>query len=396
MKNDTSSGHELADKFLGLKEDDLDRRIGLTKREAQAFSIQRLLASMMDESNPEARNAAGLELAACLAAGHGEHGGLVLPAEISGLGLPRSERAANITEPSAGGFLQSTTVRGDLIIDMLRPSAPLMSLGTVLSGLPPGDHGVPRVDAGLTGGFIATEDDEAPSTEHEFGLLTLSPKTAGASTYMTRAFVRHAVKGSEELIRRDIADAIGATVEAAFWTGDGTAGTPVGLLHTDGLGAVVGGEHGANPSWDHVVALETALGTANAASGRLGYVTNAAIRGALKRTPRHTTANVGGYIWEPFPGMPDSSVGMLNGYPAYVSNHAPADLVKGDSPNCCPILFGNFEDLIIGLWGGLELAVDPYSRSRRGGVIVNAFLDCDLLIRRPASFALMKDALPLV
>ena len=50
------------------------------------------------------------------------------------------------------------------------------------------------------------------------------------------------------------------------------------------------------------------------------------------------------------------------------------------------MFFGNFADMIIGLWGGLEIIVDPYSDSRKGAISISAFQDVDVAIRRVASF----------
>ncbi len=41
------------------------------------------------------------------------------------------------------------------------------------------------------------------------------------------------------------------------------------------------------------------------------------------------------------------------------------------------MFFGNFADLIIALWGGLDITVDPYSSSAKGGVRIVGFQDVD-------------------
>jgi hypothetical protein len=60
---------------------------------------------------------------------------------------------------------------------------------------------------------------------------------------------------------------------------------------------------------------------------------------------------------------------------------------------CSAIIFGNFADLMVGFWSGLDLLVDPYTASTTGVVRVVAMQDCDLAVRHPESFAAMKDAL---
>jgi hypothetical protein len=60
---------------------------------------------------------------------------------------------------------------------------------------------------------------------------------------------------------------------------------------------------------------------------------------------------------------------------------------------CSAIIFGNFADLIIGMWGGLDLMVDPYTGSTAGTVRVVTLQDVDIAVRRAESFSAMVDAL---
>jgi hypothetical protein len=56
-------------------------------------------------------------------------------------------------------------------------------------------------------------------------------------------------------------------------------------------------------------------------------------------------------------------------------------------------MFGNFSDLVIGMWGTLDLLVDPYTGSSAGTVRVVTLQDVDVAIRNVESFATMVDAL---
>jgi hypothetical protein len=51
------------------------------------------------------------------------------------------------------------------------------------------------------------------------------------------------------------------------------------------------------------------------------------------------------------------------------------------------ILFGNFADVILGLWGALEILVDPYTSSASGTVKVTAFQSYDVGVRHAGSFS---------
>jgi hypothetical protein len=73
--------------------------------------------------------------------------------------------------------------------------------------------------------------------------------------------------------------------------------------------------------------------------------------------------------------------GTLNGYQGIVSNQATAG----------NLYFGNFSDLLIGMFGGLDIVVDPYSNSTSGTVRVVALQSVDVAVRHAVSFAFGND-----
>ena len=93
-----------------------------------------------------------------------------------------------------------------------------------------------------------------------------------------------------------------------------------------------------------------------------------------------------GFIWE-------GGDTPLNGYRAGVTNSVPGNLTKGDGTGLSAIIFGNFADLVIGMWGSLDLMVDPYSGSTAGTVRVVALQDVDVALRNAESFATFEDVL---
>ena len=93
---------------------------------------------------------------------------------------------------------------------------------------------------------------------------------------------------------------------------------------------------------------------------------NAAMRGALKTAVKES--GQASYIYEN---------NEVNGYRGDVSNQVEAN----------DLWFGNFADLLIGYFSGLDLMVDPYSNSTSGTVRVVAMQDVDMAVRHPESFS---------
>jgi HK97 family phage major capsid protein len=86
--------------------------------------------------------------------------------------------------------------------------------------------------------------------------------------------------------------------------------------------------------------------------------------------------------------------GEVNGYRAFASKQVPSNLTKGTSTTICSaIIFGNFQELIIGEWGTMEVIVDPYTLADRNLVKIVSVQMVDVGLRHVASFAAIQDAL---
>ncbi|MBT9156750.1 MAG: hypothetical protein DDT37_01738 [Firmicutes bacterium] len=283
-----------------------------------------------------------------------------------------------------GGALVETDLRAESFIDMLRNRMVVRQAGaTVLSGLV-GDVAIPRQTGGATAFWVA-ESGAPAETRQSVDQVALSPKTVGAFTDISRKLLLQSSIDVDRFVRSDLATVIALAIDLAALHGTGVANQPRGIASTAGIGVVIGGANGAVPSWAHVVGLETAVAIPNADVGSLAYITNARVRGRMKTTQKvATTDSV--MLWE-------TNVSPLNGYPAHVTNQVASDLTRGTGSGLSAIFFGNWADLIIGHWGTLDVLVDPYTGGAAGTVRVIALQDVDIVVRQPASFSAMLDAI---
>ena len=87
-----------------------------------------------------------------------------------------------------------------------------------------------------------------------------------------------------------------------------------------------------------------------------------------------------------------NSQNNLMGYNVNVTSNMPDTLTKGTSSgDCSALLFGNFNDLVIGEWGNLDVMVDPYSLSTLGATRIASFYDIDIAVRHAESFSAIQD-----
>jgi HK97 family phage major capsid protein len=77
------------------------------------------------------------------------------------------------------------------------------------------------------------------------------------------------------------------------------------------------------------------------------------------------------------------------------SNNVPGNLTKGTGTNLSALIYGNWDDLLIGYWSAFDLLVNPYEATAyaKGNVSIRAMLTCDVNVRYAESFAAATDIL---
>lgn len=360
--------------------------VGLTEKEAKTFSFLRAIRAMANPTDRRAQEAARFEFevgeAAAKKLGR-EARGVMVPNDV--LVVPQARTILSYGAPATAGRLVQTELASGSFIDVLRNAMMVRTLGaTILNDLV-GDLDIPRKSSASTATWVNTETSDASETNPQFDLVSFRLKTIAGYTVATRKMMAQSSIDIETMVRDDLAQGIALGVDLAALHGNGANGSPVGISNTAGIGAVAGGTNGAAPGWSHVIGLETAVSVANADISSMAYLTNAKVRGKLKQTEK--AASTAQFVW------PENN--QMNGYRTEVSNQVSSTLTKGTSNGVCSgIFFGNWADLAIAFWSGVDILVDPYTAGLSGGVRVIAHQDCDVELRRPQSFAAMLDALP--
>lgn len=360
-----------------LNEQTRSADIGLTEREIGDFSILSVVRAMADPTDQAAQKAAGFEFEASRAASKvlgRESDKFVIPADVlrsaikTTMGGMRSVNAGTnglTGAGSTGGDLIATTLLSSSFIDILRHRTTIMKMARILGGLV-GNVDIPK-QATQGQGYWLGEDDTTTESDIDFGQISLSPKTVGAFTDITRKLMKQSTPDAEALVRFDLACALALTIDKAGYYGTGANNQPLGIANTTG----VQGQQFATanaPTFAELVSMETAIALDDADVETMSYVGNAAFRGYTKTALKFPASASAATIWEP--GK------TVNGYNTEITNQ----IATGD------VFLGNFADLIVGMWGGLEMNVDPYSQSTKGRLRIVVFQDVDIALRRTQSF----------
>lgn len=339
--------------------------IGLTKKEIRQFSVVRAIAALANPSDRRLREAAAFEFEVSEAAaqryGRGAQG-VMLPTDVLGVW----KRDLNTSDDNE---IVATNLLANEFIDVLRNSSSVMQAGArMLPGLQ-GNVAIPKKTAASASGWISTEGGAAGESEPTFGTVSMTPKNIGAFTDMTRQLILQSTPAIEQLVRDDLTQALALAIDKGALEGTGLSGQPTGILSTVGVNKPTAFA-AAVPTFAEMVALETAVAEDNALFGNLAYITDAATYGGLKTKAKD--AGSGMFVLEG---------GQANGY----------NVIRTQQATAGNVYFGNFADCMIGMWGGLDLTVDPYTASTTGTVRIVALQTVDVALRNAVSFAYNND-----
>lgn len=361
--------------------------IGLTKREAQEFSIARLVNAEVlrrEGKTNEAKALGGFELEAsdaARAAYGSKRGSVTIPFDVM---LSKRDVTTSVASgTSKGGNIIATDLMANSFIDVLRNAMVLPRLGaTFMPGLV-GNVAIPKLVTGNASYWVA---ENAAPTEGApvMGQVTMSPKTVAAYVDISRRMVLQSTPAVEALMRQDLTQSLAVAIDEAGIGGTGS-NKPTGVRGTSGIGSVAIGTNGGAPTWASIVNLVREVDVDNALTGSAAFLTNSSVKAKLATTLKTAGDTASNFLLAP----PYDS---LYGYPLVVSNQVPSNLTKGTSSGVCSaMLFGVWSDLLIGQWSGIDLLVDPYSGSSAGTVRITAFADVDVAVRRAESFAAVLD-----
>lgn len=310
---------------------------------------------------------------------------------FEGIGVPMSlfthapyEARVFTTAAPAGGpgsNIISTDYRGDQFIDILRPNSAVYRMGaTMLTGLV-GNVAIPRLKVSSTFGWVA-ENAALSAADPEVEQVSLAPKHGGCITEYSRNMLLQTSPDVESLLRNDMALNIASGIDKAAIAGGGS-NEPVGILGTSGIGDVPGGTNGLAPTWANVLALIATVQNANGAAA--GFLTTFNAIKKMRSTVRVASTDS---------RMIQEGRDSLADYPLSASNNVPNTLTKGTSGAVCSaLIFGDFSQVLIGVWSELDVLVNPYETTAysKGNVQIRAMATLDVKLRHPLAFAATKD-----
>lgn len=292
------------------------------------------------------------------------------------------------TSDVLGGFLVPAEYVADLI-EVLRAKVVVEQLGaTTLDGLKGSPVEIPRQTGGATG-FWVSEGADITSSDQNFGQVNMTPHEAAAITFVSNRLLRMGVPGVENLVRDDLAKTLARLEDLAALAGTGASNQPQGIFGSADVNVV---SIDAVPTIDNLYNVIYEVELDNADEGALGW----AMHPRTWNTLRQVKNSEGDYILStsPFKSLDTARPavkGTLLGYPFATTTQIPINL--GGTTDESRLYFGNWADLMLGRWGGLELLASQEAGNAfaRNQTFIRVIHEVDVALRHGQSFCTVND-----
>jgi HK97 family phage major capsid protein len=292
--------------------------------------------------------------------------GLVLPWDA-----PVSTRAALSTTTGAGAI--GTAVH-PTIYDAFRSALVLDKLGVNVLQV----DGPTKLPVGSNFTTYMVSEAGAPSDgTPSIGGPSLAIHTCAARGTINRQTLYSTSLDLQSWMVRSISEAAARKVQQQAIAGTGTSGDVKGVLsYTSGDGVYVATPATNGTTLDRGKVLELTKPVANANAGEGKFLTNSYVSGKLESTPAESGYPT--YLCDPV-------AGTICGRPYLTTDHVPSNLTRGTGTNLSALIYGDWTQLVIGMFSGLDLTIGEVNDN--GQIPFRAFVDFDAAILQPSAVA---------
>ncbi len=280
---------------------------------------------------------------------------------IRGAGIPASmfEKRADLTSNIAGLSVES-------FVDAIREEAIYTRLGAKFYNLT-SDARIPII--GKNSVAFAAENGAGADGGTALSSVTLSPKRIAGFVNLSKELIAQNGAGVEAAVMSDLGKAVGDAICDAMFSSTTVSNAPEAIAQHSDIGSFTESSYSANTSmFADLVLAEQTLASAGALQGSLAYVLHPTFLKELKQAAQVSGVN---------PGMVGMNYNqqMVNGYPVYYSSHCGASAnTSADG------LFCDWSNVQVGMFGGVDILVDPFTNAAAGQVrlVVNTYMDFKL------------------
>lgn len=275
--------------------------------------------------------------------------------------------------PNGGDTLIQFQYRPDMYATNLRPQLTLEKTGYKDVTSPDGRPiEWPVCVSGINAAMVDL-DGRLPSTSMGWKNVKLQGKKIGGIAYIPYSLLTQAAPQADAIIEEDLIRDLYQVRDTKVFTGVGNtaeAYEPLGILNNPEVNQISTATSAF--TWADFVDAEVKIRESNDFSENLAWVMSPATYGELRATAKN--AGNGGFVYGFI--CEDEKIGR---YPVYANPAIPDGKV----------ILGNFNELVVCDFQGLEIVLDPFTGLENNQVRVAGWMQMDATLQRPKSFTII-------
>lgn len=285
------------------------------------------------------------------------------------------KRAMSAGSSTAGGnFIQTDKVG---FFDVLRANRVLDKVGANwMTGLNA------NIDyKGFTTGWVfgaSAETGTAPDADAVTANRSISPKRVSGKIYVSNQLMIQDPTMEANLLS-SLQAALYPQIESYVLTGTGSSNQMTGITANSVAATVALGTNGGAPSITYVQNMKKTLKNGNVDQSKMFWLINPNTEALMQATPIDTGS---GAMLAPYGTYFGGVDGYISNIPYLVTSNLPNNLTKGSaSGTCSAVVLGDFSNLMVGQFGGLDLIVDTVTLAESGQtkIVANSYWDTTIL-----------------
>ena len=171
---------------------------------------------------------------------------------------------------------------------------------------------------------------------------------------------------ADTMVMNDLAKVLAIAIDLAALEGSGASGQPTGISATSGIGSVTG----TSLAYAGMLEFQTDVAGSNALAANCACVTTPAVAALL--SARVKVSSTYSPLWDG--NVLDGNVCRFRG-------------MATNQVTAASMIFGDFSQVVIGEWGMLELALNPYANFTAAISGIRAIQTVDVGIRQAGAFS---------
>ena len=293
----------------------------------------------------------------------------------------KAARALTFSTDTEGGHLVDEKLLVENFIDILYANHPVSGAANWITDVM-GTIAIPKQDGRVVASWT-TETGDATESTPSFELIQMSPKELRGQVIWSRTFAMISSLDAENLARRNLMRQIGETADAALLYGTGTGQEIAGVATIDAIDTSPNDQRNRYSKANGVTYKDCVnaiadIGNANAMGMMAQWILSWGFWEMAMTTTRLNHGDV---------AVLDDMM-MIAGFKADATSQCKS--VVGVDADRDQAFFANWEHLLVPMWGGIDIVVDPNTLLQQGNIRAVAFMRIDTGIAHDEAFQLLE------